>query len=146
MHLTDKEKLIIASLYLQKQTNTEISLHDRVKMLQAYTLSLDVEDTTDLYENIQIEEMNFIAMITLMGVNFITFEPSNFNNFEKFILYQTELLLVVGDMPYAVKAEFTKKIGEDLGIGKPKEVLKLLIEQVNELENYIIYLSKSKNL
>ena len=145
MQLTDKEKLIIASLYLQKQTNSIVSLHDRVKMVQAYRLSLDVKDTTDLYENIQIEEMNFIAMITLMGVSFVTLEPSTFTNYEKFIIYQTELLLVVGDMPYAVKVEFCKKIADDLGIREYEKHLKLIADECNELEKFIIYLSKAKN-
>jgi hypothetical protein len=144
--LSDKEKLIIASLYLQKNLNYTKSLDERVKMLQDYSLSLNVPDKVDLYKNLQIEELNFISLFTLMGVSFISLEPSNFNNLEKFITYQTELVLVVGEIPYAVKAEFSKKLGEDLGIQNPKLYLKLIADQINELEKFITYLNKSKNL
>lgn len=146
MPLTDKHKLIIASIYLQKQTNQVMAFEERVKSLQDYSIALEVEDVVDLYENIQIEELNFIAKFSLMGVSFITLEPSNLNNLEKFIVYQTELLMVVGEIPYAVKANFSNQLSKDLGVSNPTPILELIAEECNELEKYILYLNKSKNL
>lgn len=147
MPLTDKHKLIIASIYLQKQTNQVMAFEDRVTAVQNYSIALELdEDKIDLYENVQIEELNFIAKFSLMGVSFIELEPSNLNNLEKFIVYQTELLMVVGDIPYAVKANFSNQIGADLGIKDATPILELIAEQCNELEKFIIYLNKSKKV
>ena len=141
MELTDREKLIIATLCVRKQNVYLMGDFKRTELVKEFSKSLEIIDKEGLYIECKFEEDQFKAMLHDIEVG----QEANFDgtyssldNREKYIFYNVSMILVK-DLPLEVSISIKELLKVILGIKQDQELLEQVLKQFNETLDYIVF-------
>ena len=151
MELTDNQKLIISTLTIQKQIQANIDQYLRVEQVKDYAKSLNIDIPSGIYEKIAIEEMNFLTMLQSQANNGIiewNSNASDFDNETKMMIYEIEMILMLGEPPYEVTKKMEDAFKKMLNIDtfRNEELLDALVMHMDTTISYIGYWLDSKGI
>lgn len=137
--LTDTEKLIVATVIINKQTANPMTLDRRAELIKEYSKSLQVFDKGDLYYNMkrELDQLRLFLKSAETGevVNYYG-NYSGLTKREKYIYYNTELMFVE-DLPFIVLATVKSSIMIMLDIKEDKDLLELVETHINQVLDYL---------
>ena len=151
MELTDNQKLIISTLTIQKQIQADVDQITRVEQVKDYAKSLNIDIPSGIYEKIAIEEMNFLTMLQSQANNGIiewNSNASDFDNETKMMIYEIEMILMLGEPPYEVTKKMEDAFKKMLNIDtfRNEELLDALVMHMDTTISYIGYWLDSKGI
>jgi hypothetical protein len=142
MELTDREKLLIATLCIRKQAVYVMGDFKRTELVKEFSKSLNVQNAEELFFQMKFEEDQLKGMLKDIEIgnecNFFG-DYSSLNNQEKFIFYSVSLMLVK-DLPYEMNISLTQMLKVLLGIEKDRELLEKVLKQFNDSLDFIEYM------
>jgi hypothetical protein len=139
--LTDREKLIISSLIIKRQSAIPLSIDDRIQLLKDYSIGLHLTDKEEIYYQMAREKDQLQEILTSLELETIADYFGNYTNLgirEKYILYNIELMFV-DDLPLTKLSTIKSAIMVILGIKDDKKLLELVEDQVNQTIDYLEY-------
>lgn len=142
MELTDREKLLIATLCIRKQAVFYMGDFKRTELVKEFSKSLNVDDPENLYIQMKFEEDQLREMLKDIDYdqecNFDGM-ASSLDNREKFIFYHVSLMLVK-DLPFEVNVTLGQMIKVLLGIEDGQKILEKVLKQFNDSLDFIEYM------
>ena len=141
--LSDREKLLISAVYMMKKSEVPLDDINRSKMIDEYSLSLDVNNTRKLYIDIKNTEAYLVRSFTdfLVSQNYeYDTNQSMLDDREQFILLQLEFMFMqtIG-VDKESKYDYLNNSAIVCGITDIEKILQEVEKQVITIEEYIDY-------
>lgn len=142
--LTDREKLLISSVIINKQDRFPMAIEERADAIKEYSKSLLVFDKLELYEDIRAEFeqlRDFIKSINFGETANYDGALTDLSNREKYIYYNVEMCFIE-ELPFEVLVAIKSAFQTMLGIKDDLKILELVTQQFNDTVDYLEYLHK----
>jgi hypothetical protein len=146
--LTDKEKLIISTLIINKQQMYVMGEYKRADLLREYGKAFEIESFQNFFSDLILEERHFKQVLEneFRGLGFTFLDVvSNLTNHERLIFYSTELMLVQA-LPFDVHAKLKNMVMKSVNIDNDDEETKEIQEQSKQTFKFITFMLKNNNV